>query len=67
MSSPSINVGQATTSLETICNLVRALVNDSQAGVTNTPGEGQIFTDNPRFLLRFADAEFSPYENYIAC
>ena len=48
MSSPSINVGQATTSLETICNLVRALVNDSQAGATDTPGEGQIFTDNPQ-------------------
>ncbi len=48
MSSPSINVGQATTSLQTICDLVRAIVNDSQAGVTNTPGEGQIFTDNPQ-------------------
>lgn len=46
MPSPSINVGQATTSLQTICDLVRALVNDSQAGATNTPGEGQIFTDN---------------------
>ena len=50
MSSPSINVGQATTSLQTICDLVRALVNDSQAGLTNTPGEGQIFTDD---TLRF--------------
>lgn len=28
-------------------NLVRALVNDSQAGATATPGEGQIITDNP--------------------
>jgi len=28
-------------------NLVRGLVNDSQAGATGTPGEGQIFTDNP--------------------
>ena len=49
MSSPTINLPQATgsTSLETICNLIRALINDSQAGATNTPGEGQIFTDNP--------------------
>jgi hypothetical protein len=49
MSSPTINLPQATgsTSLETIMNLVRALVNDSQAGATNTPGEGQIATDNP--------------------
>lgn len=48
MSSPTINLPQATgsTSLETICNLVRALINDSQAGATDTPGEGQIFTDN---------------------
>ena len=48
MSSPSINVGQATTSLQTICDLIRALINDSQAGITDTPGEGQIFTDNPQ-------------------
>ena len=47
MSSPSINVGQATTSLETIMNLVRAICNDSQAGVNNIPGEGQIITDSP--------------------
>lgn len=49
MSSPTFNVPQANnnTSLETIMNLVRSLVNDTQAGITNTPGEGQIFTDNP--------------------
>jgi hypothetical protein len=49
MSSPTINIGQGSgdTSLETIMNLVRALVNDSQAGETGTPGEGQIITDNP--------------------
>lgn len=49
MSSPTLNLPQASgsTSLETICNLVRALVNDSQSGATSTPGEGQIFTDNP--------------------
>ena len=48
MSSPTINLNQGTgdTSLLTICNLVRALINDSQAGATGTPGEGQIFTDN---------------------
>lgn len=46
MSSPTINVGPGDTSLETIMNLVRALVNDSQAGATGTPGEGQILTDN---------------------
>jgi hypothetical protein len=27
--------------------LIRALINDSQAGATDTPGEGQIFTSNP--------------------
>lgn len=33
-------------SLETILNLVRAICNDSFAGATNTPGEGQILTDS---------------------
>lgn len=48
MSSPTINISQGTdNSLEAIMNLVRALVNDSQAGATATPGEGQILTDNP--------------------
>lgn len=49
MSSPTINVPGNTgdTSLLTIMNLVRSLVNDTQAGATSTPGEGQIFTDNP--------------------
>ena len=48
MSSPTINVNQAgsDTSLLAIMNLVRALVNDSQAGATATPGEGQVITDN---------------------
>jgi hypothetical protein len=49
MSSPTINLPQGSqdTSLETIMDLVRSLVNDTQAGLTGTPGEGQIFTDNP--------------------
>jgi hypothetical protein len=52
MSSPTINPGQSTDgglypSLSGIANYVRALINDSQAGATNTPGEGQIFTDDP--------------------
>ena len=49
MSSPTINSPQAfgSTSLETIMQLVRSLVNDTQAGLTGTPGEGQILTDNP--------------------
>src|SRR6266705_1289080 len=49
MSSPTINIAQGggDTSLLTIMNLVRALVMDSQAGATGTPGEGQILTDNP--------------------
>lgn len=49
MSSPTLNLPQGTgdTSLETIMNLVRSLVNDTQAGLTDTPGEGQVFTDNP--------------------
>ena len=48
MSSPTINVGQNSgdTSLATIMDLVRSLINDTQAGATNTPGEGQIFTNN---------------------
>lgn len=32
--------------LEKIMNLVRAICNDSFAGATNTPGEGQVLTDN---------------------
>jgi len=48
MSSPIINVGQQTTSLATVMDLVRSLVNDTQAGATDTPGEGQIFTNNPQ-------------------
>ena len=49
MSSPTINITQSSgsTSLATIMNLVRSLVNDTQAGATGTPGEGQIFTNNP--------------------
>ena len=50
MSSPTINaniLNNGDTSLLNICNLVRGLINDSQAGATNTPGEGQVFTDNP--------------------
>lgn len=51
MSSPTINPGQSTDggsypSLSGIANYVRALINDSQAGATSTPGEGQIFVDN---------------------
>jgi hypothetical protein len=48
MSSPTLNLPQAdsSTSLATICNLIRALINDSQSGETGTPGEGQIFTNN---------------------
>ena len=49
MSSPTINIPQASgsTSLATIMDLVRSLVNDTQPGATGTPGEGQIFTNNP--------------------
>lgn len=54
MSTPTINVtnGQGYPALSDIMNLVRALVNDSQAGATGTPGEGQIITNN---------AEISPF------
>ena len=34
-------------SLQTVMNLVRSLINDTMAGATGTPGEGQIVTDNP--------------------
>jgi len=44
-SGPSLTGGYPT--LETVMNLVRVLLNDWQAGATNTPGEGQITTDNP--------------------
>jgi hypothetical protein len=45
--SPTINSPQSSfASLETVMNLVRSLVNDTQAGLTSTPGEGQIITDN---------------------
>ena len=50
MSSPTINSNLSSngdTSLLNICNLVRALINDSQAGAQGIPGEGQVFTDNP--------------------
>lgn len=49
MSSPTINsdLNGCDTNLLAIMNLVRALVNDSQAGATATPGEGQVITDNP--------------------
>ena len=50
MSSPTINLSNANsgnTSLSTIMNLVRSLVNDTQAGATGTPGEGQILTNDP--------------------
>ena|SRR5271166_69600 len=61
MSSPTVNSPQASgsTSLETIMNLARALVNDTQAGATNTPGEGQILVDNPAiapFTLSFLNS-----------
>jgi hypothetical protein len=50
MSSPTINSNLSTngdTSLLNICNLVRSLINDTQAGAQGIPGEGQIFTNNP--------------------
>ena len=51
MSSPTINLGSngsggSYPSLEEISNLIRGLINDDQAGLTGTPGEGQIWTDN---------------------
>jgi hypothetical protein len=50
MSSPTINLGGTSgsgsyPSLLDISNLIRSLINDSQAGITGTPGEGQIWTD----------------------
>ena len=48
MSSPTINSPQMSfPSLEEIQNLIRALINDSQAGINSIPGEGQIWTDSP--------------------
>ena len=64
MSSPTINPGSngsggSYPSFEEIMNLVRALVNDSQAGITGTPGEGQVVTDSPvisPFTLQFINS-----------
>jgi hypothetical protein len=36
------------TSLATICDLVRSLINDTQAGINGISGEGQIFTNSPQ-------------------
>ena len=47
MSSPTINAGGSFPSLEDICNYVRSLINDTQAGPSGIPGTGQIFTDDP--------------------
>jgi len=51
MSSPTINLGGTSgsgsyPSLLDISNLIRSLINDTQAGITDTPGEGQIWTDS---------------------
>lgn len=59
--SPTINVFQNTgnTSFATIMDLVRSLCNDTQAGATGTPGEGQIITNNPAispFTLPFINS-----------
>jgi hypothetical protein len=60
LSSPTINIPNVNQgSLEVVMNLVRSLVNDTQAGLTNTPGEGQIITDNPAvspFTLQFLNS-----------
>jgi hypothetical protein len=62
MGSPTINSNLSTsgdTSFLNIMNLVRSLVNDTQAGLTGTPGEGQIITDNPAvspFTLPFLNS-----------
>ena len=50
MATPTINPvqGQSYPALSDIMNLVRSLVNDSLAGATGTPGEGQIITNNPQ-------------------
>jgi hypothetical protein len=62
MSSPTINLNPTSgtdTSFSVIMDLVRSLVNDTQAGLTGTPGEGQIITNNPAvspFTLPFLNS-----------
>ncbi len=62
MSSPTINPNLSSsgdTSFATIMALARALVNDSQAGATGTPGEGQVLTNSPSispFTLQFMNS-----------
>lgn len=49
MSSPTINLNplnSGDTSLLTISNLIRSLINDTQAGINGISGEGQIWTDS---------------------
>jgi len=46
-------------SFATIMDLARALANDSLAGLTNTPGEGQVLTNDPNvspFTLKFLNS-----------
>lgn len=64
MSSPTINIGSngsggSYPSFDEIMNLVRALVNDSQAGINGIPGEGQVLTNSPSispFTLQFMNS-----------
>jgi hypothetical protein len=60
MSSPTVNtVQEFPTSLATITLLARSLCNDTQAGLTGTPGEGQILTNNNAvspFMLPFINS-----------
>ena len=54
-------------SLKMICNLIRAKLNDSLAGATGTPGEGQIITDDPvisPFMLPFLNQAIR--DTYVA-
>ena len=43
-------------SLEDVMNLARALVNDTEAGATGTPGEGRTLTDDAPFTIPYINS-----------
>lgn len=55
-------VGTVYPSLETLMNLVRVRVNDTFSGITGTPGEGRILTDDNPSTLPMINAALSKYQ-----
>ena len=53
------------TTIENVLNLVRAMLNDTQAGATGTPGEGRVFTDGAPFVIPFLNAAISELQRRL--